>query len=92
MENLHPFARRALDIKCDKPLHTNWCATILEGIATRKGEKWYMERSDAPYRDMLNLQDKFPVSWFTIDWSWVDTYLVVTEWIERTRKMWPEWK
>jgi hypothetical protein len=30
--------------------------------------------------------------WFTMDWSWVDSYVVVTEWLERTREMYPEWK
>jgi hypothetical protein len=86
-ENMHPFVRIALDINCSQKLGAHWCADVLEGIAHRRGAEYHMMETDAPFMDMIDRKDKFKETWFTFDWSWVDSYIVVTPWVERIKEM-----
>lgn len=87
-ENLHPFARMELNIHCKEPIKgTHYCATILEGIAYRQGAEYHMMETDTPFMDMIDFREKYPKSWFTLDWAWADRYIVVTPWVERIKEM-----
>jgi hypothetical protein len=91
-ENMHPLVRIALDIKCPQPIGNQWCSTILEGIAHRRGDKYHMTETDAPFMDMINFPNKYKETWFTIDWSWVDKYIIVTPWVNTIKEMYLEKK
>lgn len=86
-ENIHKFVRRALDISCRQPIGRSYCSTILEGVAYKSGAIYKMYETDAPFMDMIDLKHKYDETWFTIDWSWADKYILVTPWIERIKEM-----
>lgn len=84
-EDLHPDLRDKLGITIapkDRLGHY-WSINLLEGVANRRGSKFYMEGSDAlrgfkyPEEITVLLQK---------DWSWVDRYVVVTPFIESYMK------
>jgi hypothetical protein len=84
-EDLHPDVRDKLGIHVspqDK-LGRYWSINILEGVATRRGGRFYLESSDVLYNfgypeEIMLLLSK--------DWSWVDRYIVVTPYLESYMK------
>jgi hypothetical protein len=82
---LHPDLREKLGVTIppEERIGKYWGIYFLEGVAVKRGSKFYMERSDVlhgfSYPEAITRQ-------LEKDWSWVDRYIVVTPYLEKFKE------